>query len=64
MDISGNGILVYTIFFFAYISDVPQQNNNNSGFEEPRANLSCRTCFTGIQQRGNLQFDVSANSRY
>jgi hypothetical protein len=61
MDICGEKILVCA-FSFAYIGDMPQQNKN-SGFKGPRANLCCRNCFA-VGERGNLQLDVGANGSY
>ena len=62
LDICGDEVLVCA-FSMAYIGDMPQQNKN-SGFKGPRANFCCRSCFAGVGQRGNLQFDVGANGRY
>ena len=62
LKICGDEFLVCA-FSLAYIGDMPQQNKN-SGFKGPRANFCCRSCFAGVGERGNLQFDISANGRY
>jgi hypothetical protein len=62
LDIRGEKVFVCA-FSMAYIGDMPQQNKT-AGFKGPRANLCCRVCFAGVEQRGNLQFDMGANGRY
>lgn len=62
LNINGQDVFV-CVYTMAYIGNMPQQQEN-AGFLSVKANLSCRYCFAGGDERADTEIDIVTHGRY